>query len=362
MNYELYMKSEIEKTLFVEITSDLTINNNGDNILKKGEYPILPKDLVHMAKVGLESVTPAMLLDGMLYMISCDPEFEYNTSYLDFFKTMKGIENYIILNINNAGKEDLKKGLIYSTALIKINPKREYQYNRVLMLMAYYEKLKQDFLTNEILRSLEALISQFPDYIVPHYHLGEYYLDKDMDIAKVHLRICIEEPELSGEAAELLRRIENTENFDEAVEFIKIGRGNEALELLIPLCEEDEENFDAKYYAAVAFRQIQDNQKALQYLRALTDFAERPEVYSEIALNIAQLGDFQTALVYFKKALKITPDDAGVICNIGVCQYSLGILEEAKKTFELANRINPEDEISYKWLVKINAKNKEPKK
>ena len=35
MNYELFMKSEIEKSLFVEITTDLVINNNGDNVLKK---------------------------------------------------------------------------------------------------------------------------------------------------------------------------------------------------------------------------------------------------------------------------------------------------------------------------------------
>ena len=37
-----------------------------------------------MAKEGLESVTPAMLLDGMLYMIACDPEFKYNNKYLNF--------------------------------------------------------------------------------------------------------------------------------------------------------------------------------------------------------------------------------------------------------------------------------------
>ena len=134
---------------------------------------------------------------------------------------MKGIENYIILNINNAGKKELKKGLIYTTALTIINPKQEYKYNRVLMLIALYEKLNYDFLPDEILHSLEELILLFPEFIVPHFHLGEYYLDKDMDVAKVHLRKCIEEPELYEEATELLRKIENTESFDEAVEFIK---------------------------------------------------------------------------------------------------------------------------------------------
>lgn len=69
-----------------------------------------------------------------------------------------------------------------------------------------------------------------------------------------------------------------------------------------------------------------------------------------MGLNLASLGYFNEALVYFKNALKIKPDDATIICNIGVCYLYLGDKNKAKENFELASRIDKQDEVAKKWL------------
>lgn len=353
MNFSSYMKQELEKTLFIEIKDDLTLSIDGNPILKKGEYPILPDDLVHIAKENNDSITPSMLIDGMIYVIACDPAFKYTNNYVDFFKAAKGIESYIIMNINKFRKENLKKSVILASGLVLIAPKKEYKYNRILLLIELYEKTQFNFIEDEILSSLENIIVDYPNFTPPYFHLGKYYLDKKLDLSKVYLRKCLDDNKTKDEAARLLRQIENAEKFDDAVEYVKNGQGLEALKILIPICTNDPEDLDAKYYISVAYRQAGNNRKALMYLNELTNFAERPEVYAEIGLNLAQLDDFEGALEYLKKGLKITPDDTGILCNIGVCQLNLGKFEEGLKTFELVHRIDPEDDIATKWIEHI---------
>lgn len=353
MDYSFYMKAELEKTLFIEIKDDLTLDIGGKPVLRRGEYPILSEELIGIAQKNIDSISPGALIDGMIQVIACDPEFKYVKDYIEFFKEAKSLESYIIMNITALHKDNLKKSVILSTALTTIFPKKEYAYNRILLLMQLYEITQFPYIEKEILSSLKSIVQEYPNFIRPYFHLGEYYLNKDIDIAKVYLRRCLDSEETAEEASRILRQIENGEKFDQGVDLVKNGQGLEALKILIPISINNPEDLDAKYYLALAYRQTGNNSKALAYLKELTTFAERPEVYSEIAINLAILDDYVGALEYCKKALKITPDDAGVLCNIGVCQLNLGEVEEALKTFELAHRINPEDDIALKWIEQI---------
>lgn len=353
MNYEMYLKREIEKTVFIETSRDLTVNVKGRPVLKKGEYPLLPQDVVDFAQKGLDGVPGDAIINGMIYMVACDPKFKYNKVYIEFLNSMEGIESYIIMNIESCKGSDVKKAVIFATALLELKPDKRTAMNRCYLLMELYEKLGLDSIREEILKSLENLITEYPDFAEPNYYLGEYYLDKDIDKAKLYLRRCINDPKLHDKASELLEKIQNIENYDKAVDMVKEGNGQDALKTLIPYVEDNPESLDAKYYTAIAYRQIGDPYKALDYLDNLLNYGERLEVYSEIGLNLAALNDFESALEYFKKALKIMPDDSGVICNIGACHLGLGQTEEAKRAFELASRINPKDEIAKEWLKKI---------
>lgn len=353
MNFDVYMKKEIEKSLFIEIKKDLPLNIKGNPILKKGDYPLLPDDVVNLAKKGLDSIPANSMINGIIYLVACDPNFRYIDNYMDFLKSIEGIENYLIMEIEKAKETNLKKAVIIATTLSRINAKKEFLYNRIILLIELYDKTNHEFIKDEILKSLENICSEYPNFEKAHFLLAQYYLDKDADIAKAHLRKCQTDPIIAVEAQTILDRITNVEEYDRAIELIKDGQGYDALKILLPICNDNPENLDAKFYAAIALRQTENYEKAIVYLNELSEFAERPDVYTEIGLNLAALNDFEASIIYFKKALKITPDDSGIICNIGVCHLHLGELEEAQKAFSLATRINPKDEIAFEWLERL---------
>lgn len=353
MNYKSYLKKEIEKAIFIEIKKDVTLRVKGNPSLKAGDYPLLPEDVVDLAQRGVDSLPAEAIIKGMVYVIACDRNFKYSDKYIEFLKSLEGIESYFVMNIDKNKGNDIKKSIIYATALCEIDNKKESKMNRVYLLMEQYDRTGIEHIKDEILENLEELSERYPEYGPPNFHLGDYYLDKDMDLAKLYFKKSIKDPLTKQKAYEILEKIRITDEYDGAVELVKSGNGSDALRTLIPYCDTYKENLDAKYYTAIAFRQIGDNYKAIYYLQELINVAERPEVYNEIGLNLAELGEFEAAREYFKKALRIKPDDSSIICNIGVCHLNLGDEAEAKKAFELASRINPKDDVAEKWLMEM---------
>lgn len=353
MDYITYLKKEIEKTIFIQIKKDIILNMKGNPVLSAGDYPILPKDVIHIAQNETDSIPAEAIIRGMIYLIACDKDFNLNNKYISFLKSFRGVESYIIMEIEKNKKDELKKSIIYASTLCEIRNTKENKMNRIYLLMEHFNRTGLNFLEEEILRSLEDLKLKNPEYGPLNYHFGEYYLNKDMDLAKHYLRISLDDPKTHEMANQILEKIRVTEEYDSAVEMVKAGQGDEALKILIPYCNICPDNLDAKYFTAVSYRQLGDNYNAMLYLKELTTIAERPEVYNEIGLNLAELGEFEASKEYFKKALKIKPDDSSIICNIGVCNLNLGEIDEARKAFGLAARINPNDEVAIKWLNEL---------
>ncbi|MFI5163845.1 MAG: tetratricopeptide repeat protein [Bacteroidia bacterium] len=53
-------------------------------------------------------------------------------------------------------------------------------------------------------------------------------------------------------------------------------------------------------------------------------------------------GFFQKAIVYYKKAIEILPDNTEALYNAGVCYYGMGDAENARKVYEQALKVSPE--------------------
>jgi tetratricopeptide (TPR) repeat protein len=353
LDFKQYLKQELEKIIFIEIKKDINLNVKGDPVLHKGDYPILAKDFVNIAQNDNETVQLGPIVDGMIYITACDENFKYNNAYIDFLRLVEDIKNYIILNVENSKKENIKRAVIYATCLNAIYPTPENGINRVYLLMDLFNKTKLKFIEDETVESLKKLSEKYADFGLAYFHLGEYYLDKDKDIAKFYLSKCTNNSKLSEEANKMLDRIRNIENYDNAVDLVKAGQGAEALKTLVPLCEDNPDNLDAKYYMAVAYRQADNYYKALMYLEDLLISGELPEIYTEIALNLACLNDFESAVVYFEKALDIKPRDIEIISNIGVCYLNLGDVHCAIEAFQKVLKIQPEDKIASMWLEKL---------
>ena len=70
-----------------------------------------------------------------------------------------------------------------------------------------------------------------------------------------------------------------------------------------------------------------------------------------MGINYACIGDYETAISYFKKAFEVTKE-VEICTNIVMCYLNLNNIEEAKVHLELAKKLNKEDEI-VKELDKI---------
>lgn len=353
MDYKTYLKQELEKIVFIEIKRDIELKISNNVILHKGDYPVFTKDLVNLTENAEGMIQLEPIIDGMVYTIACDESFKNNDLYINFLKSVKDIKSYMIMQVEQNKKSSIKKAIIYATALNDIYPSEEGGMNRIYLLMDLFNKNKLDFIEREIVDSLKNMIDLYKDAVLPNFHLGEYYLDKDRDLAKYHLQKCLMDRRTSESAAELIERISNIENYDNAVEMVKKGMGAEALRILMPLCEDNPNNLDARYYTAVALRQTENYYKALTYLEELLSIGELPEIFTEIALNLACLHEFESAISYFNKALDIKPMDVDNICNTGVCYLNLGEMQSAKDAFERVLKIKPDDKIAKMWLEKL---------
>ena len=68
------------------------------------------------------------------------------------------------------------------------------------------------------------------------------------------------------------------------------------------------------------------------------------EVINELGVNYACLGDFETAIKYFKKGFEASKD-VEICTNIVMCYLNLGDKENAKLHLDIAKKLNSEDEV-----------------
>ncbi len=81
--------------------------------------------------------------------------------------------------------------------------------------------------------------------------------------------------------------------------------------------------------------------KKLEALGYLT--AENPDALDNLGQRYQKQGQFEKAIVEYKKALALRPNFASALNNIGICYGQLKRYPEAERSFKKALEINPED-------------------
>lgn len=75
---------------------------------------------------------------------------------------------------------------------------------------------------------------------------------------------------------------------------------------------------------------------------------------SELGLLFNKLGEFQTSLECYQRALAIEPNNPQTLFNLASVQRYMGKLEEAQNSFDQLIKLNPND--SEAWLLRSNLK------
>ncbi|MEG3041161.1 MAG: tetratricopeptide repeat protein, partial [Clostridium sp.] len=250
------------------------------------------------------------------------------------------IKGKIFESIQNEQYED---GYIMLKGLLKIENTKEI-LEKALILINGIRK------TNPIFKQ-EALVliedaKKIQDYAEPYYYEGLInYEDNNFEKAYFNINQYIA---LGGTITEEIEELKASLNlintFDKGKELVYEDSKN-ALEILLPLMDVLGDNAELFYYIAIAYRVLQNHEKAIYYLNeALSIDSDYVQVFNELGINYASLNEFETAIKYFRKVFELT-SSVEVCTNLIMCYINNKDLEQARLHLEIATKLDPNDEI-----------------
>lgn len=351
MSNQNYFLEKVEKMLFLEIKKGSKINNYE---FKESVYlPVNSEKIVSKAKDGddLSNIPVNLFIEGMAFVLGADKKFRFNEVYKEIMNSIPGSENYIKGKIfENIKQSKYEDAYIMTKGLLQVDFSKDV-LDKAYLLCDALRKNNSNYM--EELEELVIIGKDFKDYPKPYYYdaivnniKGEY--EKALFNVNQYLSLGGEKTE---EIEELKNSLDIIDQYDKGKSMV-YDDPNGALKILLPLMEVLGDKVEVYYYIAVAYRILQNYEKAIYYLNdALAIDTDYVEVFNEMGINYACINDFEKAIMYFKKVFEVTKS-IEVCTNIVMCYLNINDLKNAKLHLEIAKKLNPDDEI-VKELQKI---------
>lgn len=352
MDYKILFKEKLGKLLFLEVDKEgfkRSINIPVEVKLKNNDLylPISSEYITSNIndEIKINNLPIYYFIEGMLTALGADDKLSYS-------------EDYIILLSNIVDSEECGKGLVAK----RINEGR--LDDGYLILRGLYvatgdpEYIKKLLLVGEALREkdkgfTEILSADIDECKEEFSRLPEPYLYKalilkeegDFAAARVEINEFINKGgKVTDEIKQIMNDIENIATYEKAIELLDESP-EKSIGMLLSLAETFDKNPLLFYYLGVAYRKIENYEKAIYYLNESMGIESGIlEVVNEIGINYACIGNYEEAIKYFKKAFEATRD-IEICTNIVMCYLNMGNKQEAKIHLEIAKKLNSDDEI-----------------
>ena len=355
MQTNVMFKEELAKLLFLNVKKEVIEEIFKVKINSNIDLPVRAVKVTESINNGVElnNIPISLFIEGMFFVLGSDENFLYNEEYkklLNSFKNSSKIIKSIIFE--ELRKNHLLEGYIMVKGLITIEKNKD-NYDKLLSLCEALRIENKDFQEEEI--SLINKLKDLPEYGNPY--LYEAIINKEKQDYQSALISLNKYLALGGESSEEIEELKRTLKFladyNLGIE-LSISEPKKALKLLLPLIEDGEETAIIYYHVAVAYRNLQNYEKAIYYLNeSMALDSALAEVVNELGINYASLGDYETAVIYLRKAFEATK--AIEICtNLVMCYINLGDMNQAKLHLDIAKKIDSEDEM-VKKLINIMA-------
>ncbi len=347
MEYINHFKSNLSNLIFLEINKNILIEHfQIHEISELKEELFLPLSPEYIAENINQDLTKNLpfgeFVKGMYYVCGADTEF----TQIELYKT-------ILQKIN---RETVIKGLV--SKLIK----EEKLEEALIYLLGLYHVHREDEVLKNALVLLEDLSLQ-----------KSMYRDALLKYADEAISVDVKEGYLlkgsalrfNGDFTGALFNIreylkhggEETNEITEEMEFLdrkaRIIEGEEILyenpkrflELMLPLLNREEDNPRLLLMIAIAYRILENNEKAIYYLNdALAIDEAYVDVLNELGINYAAIGDYTQAVNYFRTLFEQVRT-IEILTNLIMCYINLGDLDSAKDHIAIGELMDSEDEI-----------------
>lgn len=360
MELKTYFISKLSQMLFLDIKKERIEALFNVTVNEAVYLPVRACRMIQKAEEQqVEQIPMVFFIEGMFYVIGADESFKYTPLYKkilrqnpDFMQFIKGTifkeiqkGNYEEGNSESENSKDsnIEDAYLMLKGLLAIEETKD-NYEKLFMLVDSLRVNNKMYETEELDMIQKA--KKIDGFATPYIY--EVMIKKEKGEVKEALKAMEQYFEYGGKATEELKGLEevlrNGANYQEGKELI-YEAPEKALKMLLPLLEVFEEEAPLYFYIGVAYRVLNNYEKAIYYLNeALRIDSALVEVVNELGINYASLGDYKTAVAYLRKAFEATK--AVEICtNIVMCYLNLGEVEQAKLHLEIAKKLAPEDEI-----------------
>ena len=137
----------------------------------------------------------------------------------------------------------------------------------------------------------------------------------------------------------------NDEDYQQATEFIESDMHEQALGYLQRFITKYPMSWSGYYLNGIALRNTGEYDRAIrEQERALTLNDDFYDIYNELGLCYLSQNNFAKSELNFARALKLHPDDIGVMTNLAVLSYRRGNKKEALKYCEIILDEHPNEQ------------------
>ena len=352
MDYKAVFKEKLGKLLFLELNWDGFKKSVGipEGVSLKTKDLYMPISSSYVASHANDTYKISNLpiyyfIEGMLLSLGADENLSYCEDYIIIFNNLKDSEECGKALVANKIKSDelidaylLLKGLYLATG--------NEEYYKRLLLVGEAQREKDSAFSEIILIDIEEGKSEFIDLPDPYLYKAIILKSKgDFKGAKVEIKKYLNKGGgVTFEIKTIINDIDNVSSYEKAIELLDESP-EKSIGLLLSLVDVFDSNPLLYYYLGVAYRKLDNYEKAIYYLNeSLNIESGILEVVNELGVNYACLGDFETAIKYFKKGFEASKD-VEICTNIVMCYLNLGDKENAKLHLDIAKKLNPEDEV-----------------
>ncbi|MFD3156155.1 tetratricopeptide repeat protein [Haloimpatiens sp. FM7330] len=346
MDIKTYYAEKLSKMLFLNIKKE-KLKDIFNIELKEDIYmPVAAEDLAERVKKGdfLQKIPIGFFVEGMYYVLGADSNFKYNEYYktmiLNTIEADQYIKGRIAKEVKKKCYEDayiLLKGLTY----IEITKENYLK----MFLLCDKLRIKSKMYKDEALEIIEKA-KQFEDFPEPYFYEALVLKDEgDFQKALFCINTYLSKGgEETKEVSEFKTSLKIVNDYDKGKDLV-CEDPDDALKLLIPLIDDLGDNAEIYYYIAVAYRNLQNPEKAIYYLNeALAIDNAVVEVINELGINYAAIGEFEKAISYFRSAFQYT-GSIEICTNLVMCYLNIKDIKQAKVHLKLAKEIDANDEV-----------------
>lgn len=346
MSIKSYYTEKLSNLLFLDVKKE-TINGLFNLHLNEDLYmPIKSSQIVNNVKKGekFEDISLKYFIEGMFYVLGLDSQFKFNKTYKSILLSKETNFTFIKGKIYDAIKqENLEDAYAMLKGLFQVEASSDNIEKLLILADAISEK--NSVFKEELIEIIE-IGKKIENFSTPYLYETQLY-KKSGEYAKALdslINYRAKGGEETPEVIALKNALQVSASYDKGKELL-YDNPKEALANLIPLLDQFTEDATLYYYVAVGYRLLQNYEKAIYYLNhAMSLDNQLVDVVNELGLNYASLGDFNTAVNYFRKAFEATKS-IEICTNLIMCYINLGDKKQAKLHLDIAKIIDPNDEV-----------------